>query len=968
MPNKSQQQHEKEEKQENEDDNIEIDKINPKSPPYYNSVYSSDEDSNSNSNNNNNSNSNKSNSPILKNNKSNSPILKNNKTNSSPLSIVNDEIFNFDDNNSSNNESIIDLKRNKSLSDLEISTRIRKKFEDSLEYFSSLLDIITNTKSKKSTMLPSNQNYIKRNSAVSTPTNIFINNIQRSKVGSSHDNLLNASFTNGTSNSQSDSEGRIEGDFQIPIGGTINNSDVDNSSDSLAQQQPKERKQEEPQVQFNNSQDADDENSFYDTSTTEEDEDLYHDNGKLKTISQMKSELEEFFLHLSFKKREEISFSLSVEQDPLVIDQTISQYFEMFVNECYNEIINKFQFQFPNIIDTIKIMRSSPEIKIAGNPNENYIPLHKSSPSYKKFSIVDFTKKKLLSGINSSNVGSFFLSMIPIVDWIPKYQLKYIKDDVISSLTVGFMIVPQAMAYAILAGLQPIYGLYAAFISPIVYGIFGTSNEISVGPVAMVSLLIPNVVSVPSTDPEYVVEVLCLSLLSGLILIVIGFLRAGFIIENLLSNPILMGFIQAASLLIICSQIKNLTQIPIPSTVSSLPEFIQAIAEHYKSIHGWTVLFGLCALVVLVSFRFINNRIKYKVPIAVIILFLSTLISYLINSKSHGIKIIDTIPSGLPVPRGITLNIDKVGKLIVGAFIISILGFVESISIAKKFSSIRKYSIEPSQELIALGMCNFVGSFFQACPSTGSFSRTAVNFQTNSRSRVCSIASGVIVACVLLFLTPIIKHTPLCILSAIVIAAAITLFEFKESYELLKGGEILGFIQLVFVFLITLMFGSEVGIVVAFCVSILQIIYFSARPQLVSLGRLPGTLVFRNIKHYSGAIVNKRVKILRYDSRLTYYTVNHFRDTLYKMNSEEGFEAVHTIIFDMVNVSSIDSTAIDVLNEIIDYYKAINIQILWSDIRPFVQQVMHRSGFLKRLDHHHFFTSTHKAVEYALSS
>lgn len=650
----------------------------------------------------------------------------------------------------------------------------------------------------------------------------------------------------------------------------------------------------------------------------------------------------------------------------MIIDTIVDRYFTIFIDQCYNEIIETFSTLYPKKIEMIKMMKLSPSYNT--NPNKEFTSVHKNTVKdiTHDFSFREFLWKRWQK-ITWLSILHFLLGKLPIVKWVPKYKKSFIKDDIISSVTVGFMIVPQAMAYAILAGLPPIYGLYSACVCPIIYGIFGTSNEISVGPVAMVSLLIPSIVG-SASNPNYIIDVFCLSLLSGLILMGIGLLRAGFIIENLLSNPILMGFIQSASVLIILSQIKNLTAIPISSHTTTFPDFMKAIFGGLKSIHGYTILMGLSCLVVLIAFRYINQRIRYKVPIAVIILLLATLVSFLINSKTHGIKIVDEIPSGLPTPILVPLTGERFGRLIVGSFIISILGFVESISIAKKFSSIRKYSIDPSQELIALGMCNLVGSFFRACPVTGSFSRTAVNFQTNSRSRVCSIVSGILVGMVLLFLTPVFKHTPLCVLSAIVIAAAITLFEFKESYTLLKNGEYLGFTQLIFVFTITLVFGSEVGIVVAFCVSILQIIYFSARPQLVKLGRIPGTLVFRNINHYSGAIVHRGIKILRYDSRLTYYTVNHFRDCLYSINlNPPNSDSIECLIWDMVNVSSIDSTAIDVLNDILDYYKANNITILWSDLRGSVKRVMIRSGFLERIPENHIFSSTHKAVEYALS-
>ncbi|KAK5576398.1 hypothetical protein RB653_007541 [Dictyostelium firmibasis] len=899
---------------------------------------------------------------------------------------------------SSKENLVLDVLKNSGFNketDMELNQRIKKRFEDSLSYFDNLLNTITNTKSSPKSpnvsLTPNNNiNNNNNNNNLNSPNNILFvpNELKNSKKERSNENLLEVYENNNSNNNNNNTEDNFLGgseinNINIPFNLGGSNSGLRSTINSNRAISPDQ-------------DDIIEDNLFSESSDKDTDDFSTKDgDGQLKSISKMKRELKEYFLSLSYKKREEISFSLSVEQDPLIIDQTIDQYFDSFINDCYNEIINKFKNQYPTIVETIKMIRISPDrrgdARKAVDPTQ-YVPIHKSyTPGSYQFSLKELIITKVVNEINKQMIKTFLLSMLPITKWVPNYKLKYIKDDVISSITVGLMLVPQSMAYAILGGLPAIYGLYSAFIGPIVYGIFGTSNEISVGPVAMVSLLIPNVIGLPSTNPEYLTEAICLSLLSGLILMTIGFLRAGFLIENLLSNPILMGFIQAASLLIICSQIKGLTSIPVPSTVSTFPEFVKSYAEHYGSIHGWTVLFGLVALVILLVFRKLNQKLKYKVPIAVVILILSTLISYLIDSKSHGIKIIDSIPSGLPTPKAVSLTAERFGKLIVGAFIISILGFVESISIAKKFSSIRKYTIDPSQELISLGMVNLIGSFLQAMPATGSFSRTAVNFQTNSRSRVCSIASGIIVACVLLFLTPIIKHTPLCILSAIVIAAAVSLFEFKESYELFKHGEILGFIQLIFVFIITLMLGSEIGIVVAFCVSILQIIYFSARPQLVTLGRLPGTLVFRNINHYAGAITNKRVKILRYDARLTYYTVNHFRDCLYGVISNDNNNnnnsnntngasdispsdnanqsgAIHTVIIDMVNVSSIDSTAIDVLNEIVDFFKSQDVIILWSDIRPAIQKVMHRSGFLKKIDHQHFFNSTDKALEFALSN
>ncbi|KYR01399.1 Sulfate transporter [Tieghemostelium lacteum] len=711
-------------------------------------------------------------------------------------------------------------------------------------------------------------------------------------------------------------------------------------------------------------------------------EDEFYDSNR--EITKIRLELEKQILEKYQLKRDEIYLALSVIQDQSMIDDIIRQHCNHFMDSCYQDITDRFQFTFPRVIDMLKLMRNSPEHQMDREEGPNgyshipVLPLNKKPESQDQFNFRVFLTKKI-SKLHVINWSSF-LSLIPITQWLTRYKLAFLKDDLIASLTVGFMIIPQSMAYAILAGLPPIYGLYSAFICPIIYGLFGTSNEISVGPVAMVSLLIPSIIDLPFNHPDYIMETLCLSLMSGLVLLAVGLLRAGFLIENLLSNPILMGFMQAASVLIIFSQLKNLTAIPISSHTTTIIQFMDGLIDHINNIHGYTVLLGLSSIAILLIFKFINNKIRYKIPIAVIMLLLGTLISFLIDAKKHGIKIVDEIPSGLPKPIAVPLTLKRAGKIIVGSFIISILGFVESISIAKKFSSVRKYSINPSQELLALGMCNIIGSMFQACPVTGSFSRTIVNFQANSRSRLSSILGGVIVGIVLLFLTPVFKYTPLCILSSIVIAAAVSLFEVRETIDLFKKGELLGFFELMFVFIITLIFGSEVGIVVAFCVSILHIIYFSSKPHLVTLGRIPGTLVFRNISHYPDARIYPGIKILRYDSRLTYYTVNNFRDLLYDQASyqiDDISDSISTtdgndhrlrvVILDMVNVSTIDSTAIDVLNEILDSYHSNHIQILFSDFRSSVKRDLYRSGFFKRIPDNNIFTSTHLAVEFILN-
>eukprot|EP01133_Synstelium_polycarpum_P008158 gene8158-9582_t len=632
----------------------------------------------------------------------------------------------------------------------------------------------------------------------------------------------------------------------------------------------------------------------------------------------------------SYRRREQLYFALSSVQDPIVVEQLISQSFNAFINDCYADIFARFETSHHHQISMLRLMRSAPDRASNKLHTENAqggvrVRAPEDRPSFKTTAL-----KFLVNATRISSILRYIFSILPILTWVPKYKIKaYLKDDVLTSLTIGFMLIPQAMAYAILGGLPPIYGLYSAFISPIVYGIFGTSNEISVGPVAMVSLLVPTIIGLPTDDPNYIIYASCLSLLSGLILLVLGLLKVGFLIETLLSNPILLGFIQSAALLIMLSQIKNFTGIPITSKAHTIIEYGQQLVEKGSNIHGWTVLMGMVALVLLVGAKQLNKKLKYKIPMPIIILVLSTLISFLIDSSQYGIKIIGDIPKGIPTPKVVTLSISQISDMFVGAVILTILGFVESISIGKKFAALRKYNISSNQELVALGMCNIVQSAFSGYPTTGSFSRTAVSFQ----------------------------YTPLCILSAIVLAAAITLFEIHETIDLFRKGEKVGFFQLIFVFLCTLLIGSEVGIVIAFVVSIVQIIFFSSRPNLVKLGRLPGTLVFRNTNHYPGAITHPGMIIVRYDSRMTYYTINHFRDC-----------DIRVIIIDAINISSIDSTALDVLGDMLDVYEANDITVVWSDMRPAVWRVMQQSGFIKKIGKDQIFTSTNSAVDFAMSA
>lgn len=371
---------------------------------------------------------------------------------------------------------------------------------------------------------------------------------------------------------------------------------------------------------------------------------------------------------------------------------------------------------------------------------------------------------------------------IPILDWLPNYKREFFKNDLGAGLAVGIMLIPQGIAYAMIAGLPPIYGLYTAMIPQIVYAIFGTSRQLSVGPAAMDSLIVASgVATLAEIGTEHFIEfAILLAFMVGVLQILFGFFKLGFLV-NFLSRPVISGFTSAAALIIALSQLKHLLGFNIQQ--HKIHSILFEVFKHLKETNLITLVIGLISILILIFFKWYSK----KIPAALIVVVLGILVVKIFNLEQIGVKIVGEIPEGLPnfiVPKFEKKTLIDLFPI---ALTLSFIAFLEAMSIAKAVElKHNDYKVIPNQELIALGMGNIVGSFFQTYPATGGFSRTAVNDQTGAKTPLAAIISGIVVGLTLLFFTRVFYYLPEAVLGAIIVVAVFGLLDFTVPKQLLK--------------------------------------------------------------------------------------------------------------------------------------------------------------------------------------
>lgn len=520
------------------------------------------------------------------------------------------------------------------------------------------------------------------------------------------------------------------------------------------------------------------------------------------------------------------------------------------------------------------------------------------------------------------------------------------------------MLIPQGMAYAVLAGMPPVYGLYASILPLLLYAILGTSRQLAVGPVAMVSLLVvAGVGELAEVGSDRFIQLAILTAFGvGLVQFLMGVFRMGFLV-NFLSHPVLSGFTSAAAIIIGASQIKNLTGLDIERT-NKVHEILHQTAVNFTEIDLITASIGIGSILAMVLIK----KWKRTFPSALIVVVAGILVTYLFGLNQYGVNIVGDIPKGLPSFSADFLQMSDIRPVFAIVLVIALVSYMESIAVAKAIANKHGYKVDANQELIALGGANLGGSFFQSFPVTGGFSRTAVNDQSGANTTVSSVVSALLIALTVLFLTPLFYYLPGAVLAAIIMVAVAGLFDHKEMVKLWKTDR-KDLAMLVVTFVSTLVLGIEEGIAVGVVLSLVVVIYSSTKPHYAEVGRLGNSDTFRNIKRFPEAKIKDEILIYRFDSNLYFANVEYFRETIEDKIFEHG-ESLELIVLDGSAMTDIDSTGVDVLNSLVDDLYSKGIKIYMAGVHGPVRDKLQISGISQKMNNECFFFDITEALKY----
>lgn len=552
---------------------------------------------------------------------------------------------------------------------------------------------------------------------------------------------------------------------------------------------------------------------------------------------------------------------------------------------------------------------------------------------------------------------------LPILEWLPQYTKKDLKGDVSAGLTVGIMLIPQGMAYALLAGIPPIYGLYASTIPLILYALLGTSRQLSVGPTATSSLLTgAGVLLVSEAGGEQAAQIAVLiALLVGVIQLILGLLRMGFLV-NFLSNPVVSGFTSASALIIAFSQFKHLLGVKVPNT-NYLHEMIWAILQQVSVINWISVGIGLLG----VLFVRYTKKFTEAVPGALLAVTAGILLTWGLGLEAYGVAIVGNIPQGLPQPSLFIWDWTLVQTLLPTAAAISLVGFVESIAIAKAIQQKhRNYEVSPNQELLALGISKIGGAFFQSFATTGGFSRTAVNDRAGAQTNLAGILSALLIVLTLLFLTPIFYYLPQAILASVILAAIFSLVEIGEARRLWREYRSDFYLWLL-TFAATLSIGILEGILIGAGASLVAIVYRSTHPHIALLGRIPQTAHYRNIYRFEGLEQQPDVLILRIDADLYFANSQYVKEFIESEMAKKG-EDLRLVIVCAESISLLDSTAFQMLKDLLERAKKKGVQFYWAAVKGPIRDQFFRSGWINTFSEAHLFLTIQDAIDAYLQS
>ena len=558
--------------------------------------------------------------------------------------------------------------------------------------------------------------------------------------------------------------------------------------------------------------------------------------------------------------------------------------------------------------------------------------------------------------------------LLPCFDWLRRYDGAALRGDAQAAVIVTIMLIPQSLAYALLAGLPPQVGLYASILPLIGYALFGSSNALAVGPVAVVSLMTAAAVGqVAATGtPEYLGAALALALLSGVFLIALGLLRLGFL-ASLLSHPVISGFITASGLLIAASQLKHI--LGIDAGGHTLLELCRSLAQGIDGTHLPTLAIGVAAAAFLFWVRSYLKPLALRIgagprladslakagPVAAVLA--TILLVELLSLEAEGVEVVGAIPQGLPPVTLPPLNPELWRQLLPSAALISIVGFVESVSVAQTLAAKRRERIQPNRELLGLGAANIAAAVGGGYPVTGGFARSVVNFDAGARTPLAGVLTAAGIGLTALLLTPLFHQLPKATLAATIVVAVLSLVDLgalKRTWVYSKAD----FAAMAVTIATVLAAGIEAGILAGVGLSLVLFLARSARPHLAVVGQVPGTHHFRNVRRHE-VVTSPSVLSVRVDESLYFANARWLEDRLY--DQAVAAPAIRHVVLICSAVNEIDASALESLEALTERLAAASVTFHLSEVKGPVLDRLERSDFLRHLTGQ-VFLSQHDAL------
>ncbi|KAK4254291.1 hypothetical protein QN277_009694 [Acacia crassicarpa] len=568
-------------------------------------------------------------------------------------------------------------------------------------------------------------------------------------------------------------------------------------------------------------------------------------------------------------------------------------------------------------------------------------------------------------------------AVFPILDWGRSYNLSKFKGDLVAGLTIASLSIPQDIAYAKLANLQPQYGLYVSFVAPLVYAFMGSSRDIAIGPVSVVSLLLGTMLTDEISDyksHDYLRLAFTATFFAGVTQMALAVFRLGFLID-FLSHAAIVGFLAGAAITIALQQLKGLLGIKHFTTKTDIISVMHSVWSNVH--HGWnwqTIVIGLAFLAFILATKYLakkNKKLFWVSALSPLVSFiLSTFFVYITRADKKGVAIVSHIEKGVnpSSAKEIFFSGKYLGSGIQIGVIAGLIALTEAVAIGRTFASVKDYPLDGNKEMVAMGTMNIIGSLTSAYVATGSFSRSAVNYMAGCQTAVSNIIMSIVVLLTLVFLTPLFKYTPNAVLASIIIAAVMGLINIDAVILLWKIDKF-DFVACMGAFFGVIFKSVEIGLLIAVAISFAKILLQVTRPRTVVLGKLPGTKVYRNIFQYPNATQIPRMLIIRVDSAIYFSNANYIKDRILRWLREEdeqrkesSFPTVEYLIVEMSPVTDIDTSGIHAFEDLHRSLQKRGVQLLLANPGTIVMEKLYASKLVKVIGEDRIFLSVGDAV------